>query len=108
MPKRRLLGQLSPSFLLLTTTAIAIVCWYAIHALDSAAIDAARGQLTSTAELVGRQWAAGPTAAKRQLLADFCRDLATDSVRCAVVSTDGSALLGDRRAGEQESWLELP
>ncbi len=109
MPKPRLLGQLSPSYLLLTTTAIAIVCWFAVHSLDSAAIGAARSRLENAGQFVGRQWAEDPSTAQRELLAEFCRDLAaTSGAQITVISVDGNTLLGDRRTGEQEAWLERP
>jgi two-component system phosphate regulon sensor histidine kinase PhoR len=120
MPKRRLLGQLWPSYLLLTTAAIALICWFAIHSLDAAAGTAARNQLTAAAEFVARHWAFrgggvdDPASADAELLADFCRDLtASSGARLVVLSADGKVGLGDKRVGEQRvgeqgSWLELP
>jgi two-component system, OmpR family, phosphate regulon sensor histidine kinase PhoR len=109
MPKRRLLGQLWPTYLLLTTAAIAVICVFAVHSLESAALATARSQLASATDLVARRWVDNPTAAETELLTDFCHDLAaTSGARVVVMSPDGKTMLGERRSGEQETWLEFP
>ena len=109
MPKRRLLGQLSPSQLLLATAAVTVTCWFAIHSLDLVAIGAARSQLESTSEFVARRWLSDLPPAETQSLADFCREIAASGgARFVVMSADGKYMLGQRLPSEQQSWIELP
>ncbi len=53
MPRRRLLGQLFPSFLLPVSLALAAVLWFAIHGFEVLSLGTLRDHLTAEALAVG-------------------------------------------------------
>jgi two-component system, OmpR family, phosphate regulon sensor histidine kinase PhoR len=110
MPQRRLLGQLSPAYLLLTSLAIGAIAWVAVHSFDGFALAGARTQLTAAGKFIESQLGDDPREARDESFAKLCRAFGeTSGLRFIVVAGDGEVLIDtDPNRGLGDSWLDQP
>ncbi len=107
MPRRRLLGQLFPSFVLPVSLAVAVVLWSAVHWFEVLSLGTVRDHLTAEARSLADRFvlAGGETPAAEDL-----NRAATGPIAPArfVLLSPGGQLLFDsaRRRGDSDGWLD--
>ncbi|HEX4146920.1 MAG TPA: ATP-binding protein [Pirellulales bacterium] len=107
MPRRRLLGQLFPSFVWPVSLAVAAVLWFAVHEVELLSLDTLRDHLTAEARSLAERFAL--TGGETPLADEPARAVTgpTASTRVVALSRDGEVWFDSaRRPGDGEGWLD--
>ena len=106
MPRRRLLGQLFPSFLLPVSLALAAVLWFAIHGFEVLSLGTLRDHLTAEARSLSDRFRS-PTAKPRGRGSGPRATGSAATARFVVLSPAGQVLFDtSRRRGDGDGWLD--